>query len=265
MANLTSAQAIYLHLCKLMKQNITTDDDKIVYDAFINQDIRHACQAIRQAHSGEVEFQHLTLRFGYSGEQSVYHFDLSETMVLCLDLYSLYLAIRQAQFQMETFHPDLISNVVVPIRISALLWESGTRYLNQAIEHHAKAFKHIIPSIQLDSTAYHSDHCAELIEKLRENAFLLWIEVSTNQPDLDRIHAFKPDMIKLVVNLEDKTHREAFLPIARFLRKYRYTWVASRVANQNELNHYRLLGASYYFGYFSDIPSSVSFKAPTLE
>ncbi|NOH47839.1 EAL domain-containing protein [Vibrio rotiferianus] len=265
MANLTSAQAIYLHLCKLMKQSVVTDDDQIVYDAFTKQDIKHACQAIRQVQSGDIEFQHLTLRFGHSGEQSIYDFDLSETMILCLDLYSIYLAIRQTQFQMETFHPDLISNVVVPIRMSALLWANGNRYLNRVIEHHGKAFKHIIPSIQFDEPFCSREESFELVEKLREHAFSLWFEVTTSHLDLDTVHSFKPDMIKMVVNLEDKEHREAFLPVARFLRKYRYKWVASRVANQSELNRYRLLGASYYFGYFSDLPTPISFKAPTLE
>ncbi|WP_337240124.1 hypothetical protein, partial [Proteus faecis] len=53
----------------------------------------------------------------------------------------------------------------------------------------------------------------------------------------------------------------SFLPIARFLRKHKYQWVAGRVASQVELNRYRLLGASYYFGYFSDIPTSLSFRS----
>ena len=33
-----------------------------------------------ETQSGEVEFQHLTLRFGTRGEQSVYQFELSEQM-----------------------------------------------------------------------------------------------------------------------------------------------------------------------------------------
>ncbi|MEF1301413.1 diguanylate phosphodiesterase, partial [Vibrio owensii] len=85
---------MYDYLCDLALQHIVTDDDQLVFDALKHNDIQHACQAIRETKTGEVEYQHLTLRFGLRGEQSVYQFELLEQMQYCLDLYSLYLALR---------------------------------------------------------------------------------------------------------------------------------------------------------------------------
>ncbi|MFB1072403.1 EAL domain-containing protein [Vibrio diabolicus] len=252
---------MYEHLVGLAVQHIVTDDDQLVFDALKHNDVQHACQAIREAQSGEVKFQHLTLRFGMRGEQSVYQFKLSEQMQYCLDLFSLYLALRQTQFQLEDFHHDLISNVVVPIRVDALLWQSGVYFLEQTIQFHSSAFQHVIPSLQADETLCDHDKVATLAKKLKENAYALWFEVSTSQANFERVADFSPDMIKLSVTLEDKEERHAFLPIAKFLRKHKYTWVAGRVASQTELNRYRLLGASYYFGYFNDIPTSLSFQS----
>lgn len=261
MVNLISTKAMYDYLCDLALQHIVTDDDQLVFDALKHNDIQHACQAIRETKTGEVEYQHLTLRFGLRGEQSVYQFELSEQMQYCLDLYSLYLALRQTQFQLETFHPDLISNVVVPIRVDALLWQAGGYFLNQMIQFHKAAFQHVVPSLQADETLCLHERVTTLVEQLKDNAYALWFEIATSQAHFERIAEFEPDMIKLSVTMENKQDQHAFLPIARFLRRNQFPWVAGRVASQNELNHYRLLGASYYFGYFSDIPTSLSFKS----
>ncbi|MFW1533598.1 EAL domain-containing protein [Vibrio parahaemolyticus] len=261
MVNLISTHAIYEYLCSLAVQHIVTDDDQLVFEALKHNDIQHACQAIRETQSGEVVYQHLTLRFGLRGEQSVYQFELSEQMQYCLDLFSLYLALRQTQFQLEAFHPDLISNVVVPIRVDALLWDPGVYFLEQMVQFHSAAFQHVIPSLQADETLCLHERMETLVEKLKENAFALWFEVATSQTHFERISEFNPDMIKLSVTIENKQDQHSFLPIARFLRKHKYQWVAGRVASQVELNRYRLLGASYYFGYFSDIPTSLSFRS----
>ncbi|MGR5236472.1 EAL domain-containing protein [Vibrio alfacsensis] len=261
MVNLISAQAMFEYLCKLAQEHIETDDDQLVFDALQHNDIKHACQAIREVKTGEVEFQHLTLRFGARGEQSVYQFTLSHHMQYCLDLFSLYLAVRQIQFQNETFHPEMVSNVVVPIQIDALLWPPGARFLDQLVKFHLKAFKHIVPSLQGNDTLKQPELVLPLIAKLKGNAFALWFEVSAAQVQFEHLTEFEPDMIKLSAQIEDKSEHRAFLPIARFLRRYRYPWVAGRVSSQAELNRYRLLGAKYYFGYFSDIPTSLSFKS----
>nr|WP_179885611.1 EAL domain-containing protein [Vibrio sp. ES.051] len=252
---------MHTYIVELAEQHIVMDDDQLVFDALKHNDIQHACQAIRDAQSGEVEFQHLTLRFGLRGEQSLYQFELSEQMQYCLDLFSMYLSLRQTQFQLEIFHPDLISNVVVPIQINTLLWDPGAYFLEQIIQFHSAAFQHVIPSLQADETLCLHDKVATLVEKLKENAYSLWFEVATAQVHFERIAEFAPNMIKLSVTLENKEDRQTFLPIAKFLRKYKYPWVAGRVASQTELNSYRLLGASYYFGYFSDIPTSLSFQS----
>ncbi|KJY74588.1 diguanylate phosphodiesterase [Vibrio coralliilyticus] len=265
MANLNSHQAMYRYIAKLMEEHLKTEDDQIIHEALVHNDIRHACQAIRSADSGEVEFQHLTLRFGGDGEQSVYQFDLSQKVKYCLDLFSLYLALRQTRFQLDTFHPDLISNVVVPLQVEALVWPQGEHFLQQVILCHKKAFAHVIPSLQLSHSLGFASSVENLIELVGEYAYALWFEVAPPCPLLEQLACYEPAMLKLSVSLEDKEDRMAFLPIVRFLKKHKLKWVASRVASQKELNQYKLLGASYYFGYFSDIPTSLSFKTFTNE
>ncbi|WP_165312885.1 EAL domain-containing protein [Vibrio ziniensis] len=260
MAKLFSFQSLYNYLSDLIEKNVTTDDDAMVFEAFKHNDIRHACQAIRETAMGEVEYQHLTLRFGSRGEQSVYQFELSDKMAYCLDLYSLYLALRQTRFQLDTFHPSLISNVVVPLRGDTLLWPHGKFFVEQLFEHHMETFSHIVPSIQVQFPLSSADELKLFVEQIQKAAYAVWFELYAPCEDFEQVTLFKPDMIKLAVTLENKEDRQAFLPIARFLRQRRYKWVAGRVASKIELNQYRLLGASYYFGYFSDIPTSMSFR-----
>lgn len=261
MASLKSYQAIYLYLDKLMEAHLETDDDKLIHDAFKHNDIRHACQAIRETRSGEVEFQHLTLRFGGGGEQSVYQFELSEKIAYCLDLYSLYLALRQTRFQMETFHPDLISNVVVPLKLDALIWPPGKEFFEQILQCHKREFSHVIPSLQLNEHSSFTPVGQTLIEQIKNFAHALWFEAVAPCRYLEQLEPFKPDVLKLAITLEDKESRMAYLPIVRFVRKLKIQWVASRVACQAELSQYKLLGANYYFGYFSDIPTPLSLKS----
>lgn len=260
MVNLNSHQAMYGYIIKLMEEHVETEDDMLLFEALKHNDIKHACQAIRDTRSGEVEFQHLTLRFGGDGEQSVYQFDLSQNIKYCLDLFSLYLALRQTRFQLETFHPDLISNVVVPLQVQALTWQPGNVFFEQVVQCHKKAFAHVIPSLQMGDESSLLPAATHLVEQIDEFAYALWFEVTPPCPLFERIAQFKPAMLKLSVSLEDKENRQAFLPIVRLLKKHKLNWVASRVASQKELNQYKLLGASYYFGYFSDIPTSLSFK-----
>ncbi|NMT50469.1 diguanylate phosphodiesterase, partial [Vibrio parahaemolyticus] len=100
------------------------------------------------------------------------------------------------QFQLEAFHHDLISNVVVPIRVDALLWEPGVYFLEQTIQFHSSAFQHVIPSLQADETLCDRDKVATLTKKLKENAYSLWFEVATSQVNFERVADFSPDMIK---------------------------------------------------------------------
>lgn len=125
MANLTSNQSLYRFLRKQIEEQIVTEDDQLIFDAFLKNDIQHACQPIRDIFDDDIEYQHLTIRYGSEDENNVYKYDLSEEFSYCLDLFSLIIALRQAQFQTETFHPDLINSVVLPIRAEALLWGPG--------------------------------------------------------------------------------------------------------------------------------------------
>lgn len=260
MANLNSHQAVYRYIIGLFKDNLETDDDILLFEALQHNDIKHACQAIREAHSGEVIYQHLTLRFGENAEQSVYQYQLSPQIKYCLDLFSFYLALRQSRFQIETFHPDFISNVVVPIQLNTLLWAPGQYFLSQLFAHHKKALIHVIPSLQIYPSSESYESIASLLEKIEEYAHTFWLEVSPPYAHFERLITLKPNMVKVSVSLKEKQDRQAFLPIVKLLRRHKLKWVASRVATQTELNQYKLLGAHCYFGYFSDIPTSLSFR-----
>mgnify|MGYP001259718365 CR=1 FL=1 len=267
MGNLISNKAMSDYLCALALQCIVTDDDQLVFDALNHNDIQHACQPIRETKTSEVQYQHLTLRFGLRGEQSVYRFDLSEQMQYCLDLFSLYLALRQTQFQLETFHPVLISNVVVPMHIDALLWQPGHHFIHQVMTFHNAAFQYMVPSLQgnqalcWDESLSCQEGVATLVKQLKGHAHALWFEVIPHQTHFEFIAKCKPDMIKLSVTTKNKQDQHSLLPIARILRRHQFSWVAGRIASQVELNRYRLLGARYYFGYFSDIPTPLSVKS----
>ncbi|MDD1781879.1 diguanylate phosphodiesterase [Enterovibrio sp. ZSDZ35] len=245
----------------LIRKHAKTDDDKLLYDALSQNDVHHVCQAIRETASGEVAYQHVTLRFGSRGEQSVYQFDLSEELKYALDLFSLYLALRQSRFQLDTYHPDLINKIVVPIDSRALIWPSGQRLLNQMIKCDAEAFALLIPSLILPDDAEQQNAAIPLLSKLRAYAAELCFDISDPNYNLTFIAQHLPDKVKLAISLEHKEDRAALLPFIRFFRSHRVSWIAGRVASQNELNQYRLLGASHYFGYFSDIPTSISFKS----
>jgi hypothetical protein len=251
---------MYRYIIGLFKNNLETDDDILLFEALEHNDIKHACQAIREAYSGEVIYQHLTLRFGENAEQSVYQYQLSTQIKYCLDLFSFYLALRQSRFQLETFHPDFINNVVVPIQLNALTWPPGQYFLSQLFSHHKKALAHVIPSIQIQSDIESVESIAPLLEKIEGYAHTFWFEVSPPYDQFEQLMVFKPSMVKVSVSLKEKQDRQAFLPIVKLLRRHKLKWVASRVATQTELNQYKLLGAHYYFGYFSDIPTSLSFR-----
>ncbi|KXF81144.1 diguanylate phosphodiesterase [Enterovibrio coralii] len=245
----------------LIRKHAKTDDDKLLYEALSQNDVHHVCQAIRETQSGEVAFQHMTLRFGSKGEQSVYQFDLSQELRYALDVFSLYLALRQSRFQLDTYHPDLINKIVVPVDAEALTWASGQRLLNQMIKCDAEAFSFLIPSLILPEEKESQSAVVPLLSKMRAHASALCFDITEPNKDLSFMGQYLPDMVKLAISLEQKEDRAALLPFIRFFRSHRLPWIAGRVACQNELNQYRLLGASHYFGYFSDIPTSISFKS----
>lgn len=265
MANLTSNQSLYRFLRKQIEEQIVTEDDQLIFDAFLNNEIQHACQPIRDIFDDDIEYQHLTIRYGSEDENNVYKYDLSEEFSYCLDLFSLIIALRQAQFQTETFHPDLINSVVVPIRAEALLWGPGKSMLEQVVRFHKKIFLHVILSLQLDCSAVSKEDAQMLVQLIRgkdeDNPFPVWVEINTPSANLQYVPSLKPDMLKISVPMATKEDRSAFLPIMRFLRQQKTKWVAGRVASQAELNQYKLLGASLYFGYLTDLPNPLSFQS----
>lgn len=248
-------------LSALIEQQVVTDDDRLILDAFKQSDIKHVCQAIRDVKSADVVYQHVTLRFGSRGEQSVYSFDLSEGMRYALDLYSLYLALRQSRFQIDTFHPTLLNQIVVPIDANALLWRQGFEIFKQMLTLDSRAFRYLIPSLQIKVPESAYPQMVSLMARIRGHAHALWFDISVPCEQMAFVTKHQPDCVKLAISLENKEDRNTLLPIVRTLRSLKLNWVAGRVSSQSELSQYRLLGASHYFGYISDIPTSMVFKS----
>ncbi|MDX1301078.1 hypothetical protein [Photobacterium sp.] len=256
MANLSSNQALYDYVAELIPTAVDTQDDGIIIEAFRLNDIRHVCQAIRNIHTNEVEYQHLTLRFGGNCEQSVYNFTLSEDMALCLDIYSLYLAVKHITFQLDTFHPDVINDLVVPIQAETLHWPQGHTFIEQLYRHHQKAMRHIIPCLQLHTANLDQGILSNNLASLQKKAPSLWIDIHTPTEYLPFLEQCRPDAIKISQKLQEKENKSGLLPVIKFIRKHNIQFIAGRIASKNELMHFKLLGATYYFGYISDIPTS---------
>lgn len=258
MDRLTTHDALYKFVLNLVPSLARTKDDAIIIDAFQSNDIRHVCQAIRNAQTNEVKYQHLTLRFGGNSEQSVYSYDLSRQMTFCLDMYSLYLAIKHISFQLEAFHPDMISNLVVPIQAETLNWPLGQAFLQQIFYNHRDAMSHITPCVQLHASNLDQMSLSSNIASLKNKTTSLWVDIHTPSEYLEFLEQCKPDAIKVSQLLETKEMRDGLIPIVRFVRKKNIKFIAGRVATQKDLNQFKLLGASYYFGYISDIPASMT-------
>ncbi|PSV04340.1 hypothetical protein C0W80_01150 [Photobacterium leiognathi subsp. mandapamensis] len=261
---LTTVNDLYRYIQSIVPSLTRNNDDAILLDAFEQNDLRHVCQAIRETISNQVTYQHLTLRFGSNSEQSVYQFDVSKPVQFLFDLYSLYLAIRHIEFQLCTFHKDVINPLVVPINSETLSWPIGQSFINQVYQHHASAMKYIIPCVQLHDTENNECHNVMTLnanlESLKKKAVQLWVDIIPPTRYLETIRTIKPDAIKTSHILNDDHKRSGLIPVIRFIRKNNTLFIAGRVGSQHELNQYRLLGAQYYFGYISDIPVSVSMR-----
>ncbi|NLS13712.1 diguanylate phosphodiesterase [Vibrio sp. SM6] len=245
----------------LVRKYAQSDEDKALYEALSHNDVQHVAQAIRQTKSGEVEFQHLTLRCGERSEQSVHQLELSTEFKYALDLFSLYLALRYCRFQLDTYHPELVNKVVLPLNIDALTWAPGNRVLQQMIRADAEAFAYIIPSLILGEAPEASAANANVIATLRAYVETLCYDIHLPFQAMTFLQSHQPDMLKISLSIDDQTQRAALLPLMRFLRSHPLPWIAGRVTSQKELNQYSALGSSYYFGYFSDLPTSISFRS----
>ncbi|WP_318483395.1 hypothetical protein [Photobacterium leiognathi] len=261
---LTTVDDLYRYIKSIIPSLTRNNDDAILLDAFEQNDLRHVCQAIRETISNQVAYQHLTLRFGSNSEQSVYQFDVSKPVQFLFDLYSLYLAIRHIEFQLCTFHKDVINPLVVPINSETLSWPIGQGFINQVYQHHSSAMKYIIPCVQLHDTENNECHNVMTLnanlESLKKKAVQLWVDIIPPTQYLETIKTIKPDAIKTSHILNDDHKRSGLIPVIRIIRKNNTLFIAGRVGSQHELNQYRLLGAQYYFGYISDIPVSVSMR-----
>ncbi|WP_318499536.1 hypothetical protein [Photobacterium leiognathi] len=261
---LTTVDDLYHYIQSIVPSLTRNNDDTILLDAFEQNDLRHVCQAIRETISNQVTYQHLTLRFGSNSEQSVYQFDVSKPVQFLFDLYSLYLAIRHIEFQLCTFHKDVINPLVVPINSETLSWPIGQSFINQVYQHHSSAMKYIIPCVQLHDTENNECHNVMTLnanlESLKKKAVQLWVDIIPPTRYLETLRTIKPDAIKTSHILNDDHKRSGLIPVIRFIRKNNTLFIAGRVGSQHELNQYRLLGAQYYFGYISDIPVSVSMR-----
>ncbi|GAB6261800.1 hypothetical protein L4174_007265 [Photobacterium sp. CCB-ST2H9] len=261
MAKLFTDTALGEHTRGLLIQAARTPDDFILLEAMQHNDIRHACQPIRHTESNEVTFQHLTLRFGSNNEQSVYRFDLSDEMRYALDLFGLLLAIRHIKFQQETILPSLINPLVVPLQAETLLnWEPGHQFLAALYDYHGSAMRDIVPCIQLFQPDLNQTRLNELLSWLHDASTAVWVDLRLPTPYLPLLEKTSPAAIKVAQMNEDTSFKQGLLPVIRFLRQNDIDFVAGRVATQHDLIRFRRLGAGYYFGYISDIPTS--FSAP---
>ncbi|WP_415721200.1 hypothetical protein [Photobacterium ganghwense] len=257
MDNLTQLNTLRAFVLGLMPAAVSHKDDSIVLDALRYNDIRHVCQAIRHTQSDDEHFQHLTLRFGGNSEQSVYRFALSETMRISLDLYSLYLAVRLIRCQLDVYRPATIHAVVVPLQSETVSSPQGQQFLREIYRQHSAAMAHIIPCIQLIHSLPPVPALTQQLHWLRAQSDRLWFELNTPSEHLVYTRAFHPDAIKVSQPLTSEASRDGLEPIAAFTREQQIDFIAGRVGTRQDLHHYRSLGASYYFGYIRDIPSTV--------
>ena len=264
MDNVFNCQALYESILRLLPNEPERPDDEILLAAFKHNDVRQACQPIRDTRFNQITYQHLTLRFGGNGEQSVYQFDMSETMKKCLDLYSIYLAVHQITFQLETFHPDVINDLVVPIRAVTFEYPETKKFIQQLIHSHKKALRHIIPTVQLFQPDLEITALADQLRALRENTAELWLDIKSPCPYLEQLDLLAPETIKVSQPFHDLTAQVGLIPIIKYIRGRHLSLVSGQVNTQKELSKMKKLGATYYFGYLSDIPVSVSLRGPGL-
>jgi EAL domain-containing protein (putative c-di-GMP-specific phosphodiesterase class I) len=260
--NVLRSQALHDAILRRLPKEPETADDEIVLEAFLHNDVRHACQPIRHIRTDQVTYQHLTLRFGSNGEQSVYQFDTSEAIKRCLDLYSLALAIHQISFQLETFHPDVINDLVVPIRADIFACPETQQFIRQLISQHKKALRHIIPTVQLFNPQLDLTQLATQLQPLREHTAELWFDVRSPTPYLEQLMLLEPETIKVSQPLHNFSAQVGLIPIIKFIRSHQLCLVSGQVNTQKELNQLKKLGTTYYFGYISDIPISFSSHGP---
>ncbi len=262
MANSCFNLIIFDGLKRLIEKHIETDDDAIIFEAFAQNDIRHVCQAIRHTRTSEVSYQHMTLRSGGSGEQSVYRFGLSNPVKYALDIYSLYLGMRETRFQQGTFHPELITPIVIPVDINALLWKEGNRLLKQLFLFDRKAFQRMIPAIQISCGLQKDKSVCQLLDTIKKYSQEVWFEVCFQCHFPDFIDTFQPSKVKLAKTFsqqhEGENTQSQLREMVKFFRKNNLEWIVGRITTENELRQFRNLGASHYFGFFSDIPTSLS-------
>ncbi|PJC86431.1 hypothetical protein CSW98_09475 [Vibrio sp. HA2012] len=237
-------------------------DDELLLEAFRHNDVRHACQPIRHINTDRVIYQHLTLRYGSDGEQSLYRFNSSEKMKCFLDLYSFYLSIHQISFQLETLHPDVINSLVIPLRAETFSHPATQNFIHKLIHSHRQALNQIIPTVQIFSTDLDLVALNSQLHALREYCAELWFDIKSPTPYLDQLTLLSPTTIKVSQPLLDVSSRVGLVPIVKYIRSHHLTLVSGQVNTQKELNQLKKLGTTYYFGYISDIPISYSFHGP---
>jgi EAL domain-containing protein (putative c-di-GMP-specific phosphodiesterase class I) len=258
--NLTSYKALFLYVLRLIEDSAETEDDEKLAELLSKDEICHASQPIRDCRSDDIHYQYITLRYGEKKDESVFALDLSEKVRSALDLFALYLAIRQTQFELETFHPDLLNNVVVAVNASTLLWPKGQHFVEQLMIHHKKPLSMIVPSLYITQEQAHLPLIREGVSKLQEKVHEIYFDVHLPVMNLDYLAPYRPRVIKVSNSLEDQSEKRALLPIIRYLKRTKTTLIAGRVTSQITLQQYKMLGAKYYFGYVTDIPTPVKFK-----
>lgn len=260
MDNLSSYRAQFLFVLRMIEDNAVTDDDHKLAELMAADEVCHACQPIRYCSSDEIEYQYITLRYGDKKDLSVFALDISDTVRAALDLFALYLAVRQTQFELETFHPDLLNNLVFSMNACTLLRPEGKHFIDQLGQHFKQPMSMLIPSLYLTPGEASNPATKAMLERLEDRFHKVCFDVHLPISDLEYLTPFDPQMIKISNSLDSQDEKRALLPVIRYIKRRKATLVAGRVTSQNTLSQYKMLGAKFYFGYVSDVPIPVHFK-----
>ncbi len=260
MDNLSSYRAQFLYVLRMIEDNAVTEDDEKLAQLMAADEVCHACQPIRHCNSDEIQYQYITLRYGEKKDHSVFALDISDTVRAALDLFALYLAVRQTQFELETFHPDLLNNLVFSMNACTLLRPEGKHFIDQLAQHYKRPMSMLIPSLHLTQGEATNPASKALLEHLEDRFHSVCFDVHLPVSNLDYLTPFAPQIIKISNSLDSQDEKRTLLPVIRYIKRCKATLIAGRVTSQNTLSQYKMLGAKYYFGYVTDVPIPVHFK-----
>ncbi len=264
MANTNFHHLISHELMIQLKHHLQTDDDRTIFDVFMQNDIQHVSQAIRHTQTRHVIAQYMTLRFGPRGEQSVYDFQLSKEVKYLLDIHGLYMVLRQLRFQLETLHPERIHPAVISINSDLLLWLPAQKLIRKVLRFDKRTFSLLVLCLQINTSNENTDLMAKIITNIQNRGAKVWFDFNQNYLDNSLLKLITPSAFKLTFDTNQyplSAHSKHFILACN---RKNIPWVIGRISSEAQLEIHRRLGASFYFGYLSDIPIRMSNRNFTL-